>query len=167
MNTKELKQITSPNRRAVLTISSEASVSEALNLMSHEHVHHLVVLKDKEYFGLVSARDLLYGGDGHNWYGSTTKITVGQTLRTLTPPISERTDIRAALSLMLQNGVTALPVIKDGAVFDIVTETDLLRLIEKLVDDRHQKNNLVSKGEAALAHPSAQRLVHALGEMGI
>ena len=50
--------------KPVITVQSDASVSDAINLMQSNHVRHLVVLnKDLKMVGMVSSRDVAKAGE--------------------------------------------------------------------------------------------------------
>ena len=50
----------------LVTVTPETSLEECLQLMEQNGIFHLVVLHDAEFFGLISAKDLLrFVADGH------------------------------------------------------------------------------------------------------
>src|SRR5690349_17627961 len=50
----------------LMTVTPDTSLEECLQLMEHNGIFHLVVLHDAEFFGLISAKDLLrFVADGH------------------------------------------------------------------------------------------------------
>ncbi len=109
--------------------------------------------------GTISARDLL--GEVH------AEDSISKFMQPDVPLLDEQTDIKTALSYMLEKGVTALPLVKDGKVTGIITATDLLKLLERLIEGSVRVRDIVNRGEAVVSHPLVQNLMKALGDAGI
>ncbi len=169
MQAKESKEFAAaPPKKEIVTVSTETSVPDALELMRTFNIHHLVVVRNGECIGLVTSKELLKEVEGATWYGSARTVTVGEVMRFDVPELDENSNVRTALKCMLDNGLTALPLTRKGKVVGIITETDLLRLMERLLDDHHSKlREIVNRGEVALAHPLVQNVMKALSEAGV
>jgi len=83
------------------------------------------------------------------------------------PTIDESTDLREALNRMLQSHVSALPILRDGVLAGIITESDLLRLLDTLLKRGEPLENVVERGEALLSNPLLQNVFKALSDSGI
>jgi CBS domain-containing protein len=166
MNVRELKEQFS-KRQSLITVSPETPVEEAIARMRESEVHHLIVMKEGCFLGIVSSRDLVIHGQGSDWIGATRRIPVSEAMRVNVPSITEETDVRTALSLMLRNATTGLPLKRNGEVVDVVTETDMLRVLETTLEKSHRLADVAAEGEAVLAHPLTQNFIKALSDAGI
>jgi CBS domain-containing protein len=77
------------------------------------------------------------------------------------------TGVRAALDLMLERKLSGLPLVRNGKVVGIVTESDMLRVLHNLLAPKADLESVVSRGEAMLATPWVQSLSRALADLGI
>ena len=111
--------------RNVVTLPSEASEDQALELMRRGRFHHVVVVHGGEVVGVVSARDL---------DDSANRFRIERTLGDVMTPavtVAGRTTVREAANLMRGRTIGCLPVVEDGKLAGIVTVSDLLTLIGK------------------------------------
>jgi CBS domain-containing protein len=155
------------SKRSLVTVDFPTPIEQAVEKMKEANIHHLIVLKEDRYIGMVSAADIMSVYGGANWYGNSRSITVGEVTRFGAPIVTENADIKTALSAMLKNGLTAVPIERDGQVCDIITETDLLRLMDSLLEKHHALAQVLNKGESLLANPFSQKLMKALADAGI
>ena len=132
MKIKDAKELTAAAICRLLTADASTSVTSALRTMKTAHVHHLVVVKDGACLGIVSMKDLLRDQSAAWWYGSTRTTTVGEVMQAFIPTVDEDTDLRTALNVMLDKGLTAIPLSRQGKLSGIVTSTDVLRALSLL-----------------------------------
>jgi len=159
MQAKDAKDFASKNHPSgIIFVAPETSVKEAAKLMQEQKIHHLLVMRGEECLGTIAARDLLGERDG--------SAEVHELMRRNILLVDESTDIKTALSHMLEHGLTALPLTSEGKVTGILTETDLLRLLERFIEERGRVNSVVARGEAAVANPLVQNLMKALSDAG-
>jgi acetoin utilization protein AcuB len=129
--------------RPVISISPETPISEALNMMKIEHVRRFPVIKDRKLVGLVSDRDLLNASPSpvstlSIWEMNylLNKITVNEVMIKNVLTVTEDTPIEQAARIMADNKIGGLPVMKDGGVVGIITETDLFKIFLELMGAR-------------------------------
>ena len=126
----------------VLTLLETASVAEARQLMASERVRHLPVLNaDQEVVGLLTQRDLLSVGisrladvESYEREALEATIPVSEVMTKNVTMVEEHTNLREAAQHMLEHKVGCLPVIGDGKLAGIVTESDFLKLVASLLD---------------------------------
>jgi CBS domain-containing protein len=167
MNIIGAKEKAHASRKKLVVVTVDTPVAQAMESMQKNRIHHLVVFKDGNYFGMVSDRDLLAVSSGESWIGASRTMTVGEATHFHVPIITEEADVLSALSTMLKSGVTALPVEKEGKIVDVITESDLLRLVSSLLEKDHRFSDIWEKGEVALSNPLAQNLMKVLSDAGI
>lgn len=168
MQAREAKELSSnhPGQR-LITVAPETSVKRAFEMMRESKIHHLVVVKEGACVGMITAKELLTEAGASDWFGAGRTVAVGEIMRMAVPIIDETTDIKTALAQMIENGVTALPMTVRGKVTGIITETDMLRLMEKLLEKRSSLSDAISRGEAAISSPLVQNLMKSLSDAGI
>lgn len=110
--------------RPVIYAHPKQTVGDALDLMKKYKIHHLPLLnKDQTLAGIISDRDLIgkRSFDKLERY-ATTDVLVAK----------ENTEIQMVARLMLDNGISALPLIdENNQLTGIVTKSNLLEYIIK------------------------------------
>ncbi len=124
--------VSSVMRSPVITIDKGSEVGEALELMEREGINHLVVTSGDRVVGVVSVRDIMEGL-GSSRFGKIPARRIYVSSVMTEPPITIEVNnsIREAIETMLSKGISSLPVIDDGQLAGIVTETDLIRYMDR------------------------------------
>ena len=131
-----VKQVMTPT---VVTIGDEASCREAVASMCRHKVRHLpVVSRHGQLCGIVTDRDLrhhLFRPDVFRAIGSVpveqllTAVPVRQIMSSPVISVGLEASLEEAADRMREAKLGSLPVVEDGHVLGILTETDLLRRI--------------------------------------
>lgn len=107
-----------------ITITEETSIQKALALMKENRIRHLpVVDRKKKLTGWVTLSDLKQGlipsmlGD----------VSLGDIVNRNPYTVSPDEDIEAAAKLVYWHKISGMPVINNGELVGVITETDLLR----------------------------------------
>ena len=122
----------------------DLSVSEALNLMKKEKIRRLpVVDKHGHLAGIVSDKDLLHASPSPATSLSVWEITyllgkikVEDVMTKKVITVTEDTPVEDAARIMADNKIGGLPVVRDGVVVGIITETDLFKWFQELLGAR-------------------------------
>jgi acetoin utilization protein AcuB len=129
-----------------LTIAPEESISNAHHFMSQHKIRHLpVVTSNAKMVGLITENDLLKAEPS----GATTlnvweihslllKVKVEEVMVKNVITVSEDTPIEEAAQLMLDNKIGCLPVIREGKLVGIITESDIFLTFMKLFGAREK-----------------------------
>jgi acetoin utilization protein AcuB len=130
-------------KHPVITVRPETPITEALNLMRKERIRRTPVVKDGKLIGIVSERDLLYASPSPATSLSVweinyliSKITVEEVMTKNVLTVTEDTPIEEAARIMADNKVGGLPVMRDGHLVGIITETDLFKIFLELMGAR-------------------------------
>ncbi len=124
--------------RNVVTIDTAASCHDAVALMARARVRHLPAVDAGALVGVVTDRDLRHHLFLPGVFEAIGTVPIENLLKTVpvkdivsTPVISVRAgdSLEAAARLMLEDKVGSLPVVDDGRVVGVLTETDMLRQI--------------------------------------
>jgi acetoin utilization protein AcuB len=117
------------------TAHRDTSVQEARDLMARKRIRHLPVTDPGGVLvGIVTDRDirlnlpspatsLSVGEINH----LLTKLTVGQVMTRSVITIGPDRPVREGAQLILEHRIGALPVVDDGHLIGILTETDIVR----------------------------------------
>ncbi len=117
---QKVKQSGDLTIRDVITISPDASIEEANEIMNLEEVSGLPVVENDIVVGIISRRDIKPIINE----GSKKKVKDIMTEEVLTIPESTTPD--EALDIAYENKVERLPVVRNGAIMGIVTIRDIL-----------------------------------------
>jgi acetoin utilization protein AcuB len=129
-----------------VTIAADVPITEALRVMRQNQVRRLPVLDaDGKLVGIVSEKDLLYASPSPatslsiyemHYMLSRLKVT-----ELMTPdPITITPDIllEEAAIIMADSKVGGLPVVEDGNLVGIITETDIFKVFLELLGAREK-----------------------------
>jgi acetoin utilization protein AcuB len=129
--------------KPVITISPSMPITEALNLMKKERIRRAPIVKDGKLVGIVSDKDLLNASPSpvttlSIWEMNylLSKVTVSEVMTANVMTITEDTPIEQAARIMADNKIGGLPVMRDGHVVGIITETDLFKVFLELLGAR-------------------------------
>ncbi len=118
-------------------------IVDALNLMKSEQIRRAPVVKDNNLIGIVSDDDLLNASPSPVTSLSVweinyllSKITVSDVMTKNVLTVTEDTPIEEAARIMADNKIGGLPVMRDGNVTGIITETDLFKIFLELMGAR-------------------------------
>lgn len=121
------------------TVSPTERLVHARRLMIDAKVGRLPVVEDDELIGMVTSKDLMRAyidfkkntPEKHQ-KSQIKEIFVDSIMSTNPTYTSEDASITEVAKIMIETGYNGLPVVEDGKVIGIITQTDILRLIEKL-----------------------------------
>jgi acetoin utilization protein AcuB len=119
----------------LITVRRETPVLEARDLMAKERIRHLLVTEvGGGLMGIVTDRDIRLNLPSQATSLSVweinhllTKLTVGQVMTRTVITIGPGRPARDGAQLMLDHKIGALPVLDNGHLVGIITETDIVR----------------------------------------
>lgn len=117
-----------------ITVPPGMPIFEARRLMYDRQIRHLLVTDTAGLVGIVTDRDLRLNlpspATGLSVWEINyilMKLTVGEVMTKPVLTIGANRNIEAAAQQMLEHRIGALPVLDEGKLVGILTETDLLR----------------------------------------
>ena len=130
--------------RNPITVPPGTAVTEARQIMQREKIHRLpVVDKHHKLVGIVTEKDLLYASpspatslDVYEVAHLLSKLTVEKVMTRKVITISEDTTVEDAARVMADNNIGGLPILRNGIITGIITESDLFRLFIELFGAR-------------------------------
>jgi acetoin utilization protein AcuB len=119
----------------VITVRPETSVQQARDLLAKERIRHLPVTGPGGVLaGIVTDRDIRLNLPSRATSLSAqeishllSRLTVGEIMTRSVVTIGPDRPAREGAQLMLDHKVGALPVLDDGHLIGIITETDIVR----------------------------------------
>ena len=126
------------------TIQADTPVEEALERMHQVHVRRFPVLdKSGKLVGIVCEKDLLYASPSpatslsiYEMHYLLSKLTVGEVMIKNVITVTEDMPVEDAARIMTDHKIGSLPVVRDGQLVGIITETDLFKLFLELLGAR-------------------------------
>jgi len=127
-----------------VTVTHGMPVQEALGLMKERKIRRLLVVDDKgRLVGIVSEKDLLYASPSPSTSLSVyeinyllSKLTVEKVMTKKVISVAEDTPLEEAARIMADNKIGGLPVLRDGKLAGIITETDVFHALLQLFGGR-------------------------------
>ena len=127
-----------------VTITSEAPITEALRVMRENQVRRLpVVDQDGDMQGIVSEKDLLYASPSpatslsiHEMHYLLSRLLVSELMSAEVISVTPGTPLEEAARIMADNKIGGLPVVENGDLVGIITETDLFKVFLEMLGAR-------------------------------
>ncbi|HET9224796.1 MAG TPA: CBS and ACT domain-containing protein [Roseiflexaceae bacterium] len=129
--------------QSVNYVTPETSVADALNFMKSQQVRRLPVLKRDKLVGIVSDKDLLNASPPRGTSLSAWeltyllgKLTIGEIMSREVLTVTEDMPIEEAARIMADHKIGGLPVMRNGEVVGMITETDLFKTFLEMMGAR-------------------------------
>jgi acetoin utilization protein AcuB len=127
-----------------ITVTEKTPVDEALKIVHEKKVRRLPVLNKKgALVGIVAEKDILYASPSpatslsiHEIHYLVSKLTVGEIMTKKVFTVTDATPLEEAARIMADNRIGALPVMHDGKLVGIITETDIFKSFLELLGAR-------------------------------
>jgi acetoin utilization protein AcuB len=152
----------------VITLSPDTPIHDAVELFRKEHIRRAPVVSDGKMVGIVSEKDLLNASPSPVTTLSVwemnymlSKVTVKQVMTKKVKTVDINTPIEEAARIMADMKIGGLPVMRDGKLVGMITETDLFKVfldfmgarekgirVTALIDDKHGQLAKITKAIA-------------------
>ena len=136
-------------QREVATLKASESLGIAEDIMQLGRIRHLPVVSAGVVVGIVSQRDLyraaascmlqLRRSREREWLAC---IPVRAVMTTNVITMAPDETIHDAVELMLRHRIGCVPVVEDGKLVGLVSETDCLRYLARVLDVSEEKAGL-------------------------
>jgi acetoin utilization protein AcuB len=155
----------------IISIAPDMPVHDALDMFKRERIRRAPVVKEGKLIGIVSDKDLLNASPSPAsslsiWEMNylLSKITISEVMSKKVLTVNEDTPIEEAARIMADNKIGGLPVLRDGHVVGIITETDLFKVFLEFMGAREKGvrvTALIDEKPGQLA-----RITSAIAELG-
>ena len=111
----------------VITVTAETKLSEARKIMAEKQIRALPVMKENQLIGIITRRGLLrldlsiLGNESWNSESELENETIGDVMTTKPLTILPEFSVAKAARVMLENKITALPVVENNQLVGILT----------------------------------------------
>ena len=117
--------------KGIVTINPNDGIKKACQMMAKHDLSGLTVMEKSKYVGMLTQGDLVQviagGGDPDK---SRVKDIMGKKLLSIDP----FADISKAAKMMVENQVKRLPVLRNGKLIGVITQTDIVRISPSVYD---------------------------------
>lgn len=129
-----------------ITVGPDFSIAEAMEMMTRENVRRFpVVDKNRKLVGIVTRTDLFHASPSSATSLSMWEISyllgqikVKEVMTKKVMTVTEDTTLEDAARLMVDNKIGSLPVVRDGSVSGIITESDIFRVFLEMMGAREK-----------------------------
>lgn len=129
----------------VITLTPDTPIHDALAMFRKEHIRRAPVVKEGKMLGIVSERDLLNASPSPVTTLSVweinyllSKVTVKEVMTKKVKTVDTDTPIEEAARIMADSKIGGLPVVHNGALVGMITETDLFKIFLELMGAREK-----------------------------
>jgi acetoin utilization protein AcuB len=125
--------------RDPVTVGPQESFRTAMHLIRQKGIRHLPVVEGKRLVGIVTDRDLRQAAPSgatslsiHELHYLLEKLTVREIMTRQVVTIRPDQTVEEAALLLLGHRIGGLPVVREGELVGIITETDILQAFLQL-----------------------------------
>ena len=122
----------------VITVEPQQTAIEVLRLEREHKITHFPVVKKERLVGIVSDRSVREATTSPMVYqrlldllATVDVLPIEQLMETRVITVAPETSVVEAARLLLEHKIGCLPVVKDGRLVGIVTNSDLLQVLDK------------------------------------
>ena len=127
----------------VISVKPDLPIMEALKLMKNERIRRAPVIKKGKLIGIISDHDLINAAPSAATSLSVweinyllSQITVKEVMTKEVLTVEEDTPVEEAARIMADNKIGGIPVVGQGKVVGLITETDLFKLFLEMMGGR-------------------------------
>jgi len=136
-----------------ITIDSETLVVDAQRIMKENNIRRLPIVDKGKLVGIVTKHDLLEASPSpatslsiHELNYLLSKMKVKEIMRKNPITISPDTPFEEALRIGQEKKVGAFPVLENGKLVGIVTESDIVRFMSRVLGIREEGSRITIEG---------------------
>lgn len=126
-----MPKISSIMRRKVVTADPSKSLSDAARIMSNNKIGSVVIVKNKKPSGIVTRDDIMKAAAGGKDLLKTRLSDIRQEKFITAKP---EDDLKKVVEMMVENGVSRVPVLEKSKLVGILTEKEILASSPKMAD---------------------------------
>jgi acetoin utilization protein AcuB len=131
--------------RPVISVSPDSPINDVLAMFKKEHIRRAPVMKDGKLVGLVTETDLVNASPSSvttlsiwEMHYLISKVKVKYVMSKKVITVNADTPIEEAARIMADKKIGGVPVLLEGKVVGIITETDLFKIFLELMGARQK-----------------------------
>lgn len=126
--------------RDVVTLKETQNLGKAEELLRLHRIRHLPVVRQGRLVGLITHRDLLRAAATHASDPAAQPLWAADIMTREVQTVRADTPLKDAVAMMLSQKFGCLPVVDaEGSLMGILTEADLVRYAQHLIEDRDRR----------------------------
>ncbi len=123
----------------LVTLTADDSLATAMKVMGERGIRHLPIVKDDgSLYGLVTQSDVLAASasnlSGREPERKPSEIRIGEFMIRDVATVDERASLRQAAIFLQKHKYGCLPIVTDGELRGIVTDTDFISVAINLLE---------------------------------
>ena len=127
----------------LITLTANDSLADAQTMMANAHIHHIPIVEgDNQLVGIVSHRDVLTATEPHKSSDliaqNPSNINVGEFMTRDVTTVDPRANLRQAAVFLQRHSYGCLPVVEEGKLIGIVTDTDFVGVAINLLEQMEE-----------------------------
>jgi acetoin utilization protein AcuB len=131
--------------RPVISVSPDSPINDVLAMFRKEHIRRAPVMKDGKLLGLVTENDLLNASPSTvttlsvwEMHYLISKVKIKDVMSKKVISVNTDTPIEEAARIMADKKIGGVPVLNEGKVVGMITETDLFKIFLELMGARQK-----------------------------
>lgn len=125
--------------RDLVTLAEDDDILRGDDLLAEYDIRHLPVVKEGKLVGVVSHRDLIRALARQELTPGKPPMQVRDVMTHAPDTLKPTSSVHEAIHRMLDHKFGCVPVVEDGnRLVGILTETDLIRLADRLLEDEER-----------------------------
>jgi acetoin utilization protein AcuB len=136
-------------KRDPVTVGPDDSFRHAMSLIRQKGIRHLPVVEEGRLVGIVTDRDIRQASPSpatslevHELHYLLEKVRVRGIMTKNVYTVAPETPIEEAARLMLTHKIGGLPVLREGTLVGIITETDILSAFVEVMGIQQEQTRL-------------------------
>jgi CBS domain-containing protein len=131
--------------KKVKVVREDTTLHEVIATFSSMDINSLVVMQSHRPVGIVTAKDALTRGFEHGM--PVSQITAGNVMTSPIETIEEEATVEEAVEKMGRAHIKHLPVVNDGKLVGIVTDSDIMLAVPNMVSGMEAVCRQQAKGD--------------------
>lgn len=137
----------------VVTLDAKGTLDVADDLMKLKRIRHLPVLDGGVLVGLITQRDLFLAGVSsvlqfrrtaqQEWLA---RIRIAEVMTRDLVTTSPEVEVEEAVAKMVEHKIGCLPVVSGGKLVGLLSETDLLRYLQRILQIADVRRRIAQEG---------------------
>ncbi|MFW7377212.1 MAG: HPP family protein [Oligoflexus sp.] len=165
-----LAELLKDRQRKLISVGRDAHISFIYEVMKSNRIHHLAVINDHTFLGLVDQEAILdaimISPLNFN------SLEAQDIMRRHIPAVLPEHSIEDVVKLMKEKNLPALPYMVNGKCETLITRTDILKLVyEHALNVSDEGGDLLDKAiqrsDLAMTNPVVHRVTKLLADIGI
>jgi acetoin utilization protein AcuB len=139
-----------------ITVNSETLILDAQKIMEENHIRRLPVVDKGKLAGIVTQHDLLKASPSpatslsvHELNYLLSKMKVKEIMKRNPVTITPDTPFEEALEIGQEKKIGSFPVVEDGKLVGIATESDIVRVMTRALGIREEGSRITIEGLGA------------------